>query len=150
MFKFKSLVCALLVFGMTTYAFGEPCRIVVDDIQPVGDWQDDPSDDDDDEAGGRAVLKWKPDKGFTKVRVSLEEFLPNTLYNVDVVTGFGGPTIFVNTDDDGDGIGKDKNTMFDLTLDGFFCCATVTVYIDANNDFFPQEDEIRAFGANCP
>ena len=139
MFKFNRVVCGLLVCGCVGFAYAKAIKVV--SLTPVGAGVTESPD-----ADGMAILNYNVGQTRTEVQVTLTDFLPDTEYTVDVLTIFGGPTLRMTTNARGNAQGHGV-ALTDITDNGNET-ATVTVYIDANGDFFPQDDEKRAVGSN--
>lgn len=140
MIRFNRMVCVLLVCGCVGLVYAKAIKVVSLDAVGAGIAESPNAD-------GMAILNYNVGQTRTEVQVALTDFVPDTEYTVDVLTIFGGPTFRITTNARGNGQGH-AVAIQDITDSGT-ACADVTVYIDANNDFFPQDDEKRATGSNC-
>ncbi len=139
MFRFNRVVCALLVCGCVGFAYAKAIKVV--SLTPVGAGVTESPD-----ADGMAILNYNVGQTRTEVQLTITDFLPNTEYTADVLA-IGGPSLRFTTNARGDGQGHSVAAT-DITDNGN-ACAYVTIYIDTNNNFFPEEEEKRAVGSNC-
>lgn len=140
MIRFNRVVCALVVCSLVAIAYGKAIKVT--SLTAVGE-----STSECPNADGMAILNYNAGQARTEVQLAITDFLPNTEYTADVVTIHGGPSLRFTTNARGNGQGH-AIASADITDDGT-ACAEVTVYIDANNDFFPQDGEKRAVGNSC-